>query len=235
VMFFESTGDLAPETPHPFGGPTGNPAHVRQIFRWRAGRGIDQITFAQDGDSFAPRVDATGRFVLFCSRGDQLAGANPQHRLQIFSWSATGPASRRLRQLTQHTVGDSALPRPTARRDTFVFWSTANAPDKGVRVDAKDFGIVGEGVKAKFTPAALLWERGRVSLVHGYSDGENLTRFGSNLNPVITGPPVVSNSVQRVFFATNDWVLNPHVDGETDTQHMTASPFACFIAMALRR
>ncbi len=238
VIVFESSADLVPAAVDPIDSSrVGNPDGVRQIFRWRRGRGIDQLTWS-DGDSFSPRMDLAGRFVLFASRGDPLRGGNPEGNLEIFSVTPGASPARRLRQLTQTADGDSVFPRPTTRSSVFTFFSTAHPPLPDswlVPVSSSNpRRTFGDGPH-ECTPQALLFDRGRVSHVHGVLDAENAGRFiGSpSLLPVLTGPPVPSPFGQKVFFATNDYHLNP-VDPDTEERPETTQLFAFFVAMWAR-
>lgn len=239
VVVFESTADLVPDAVDPIDSArVGNPGHVRQIFRWRRGVGIDQLTWS-DGDCFSPRMDLNARFVLFASRGDPIRGGNPELNLEIFSVTPGASPARRLRQLTQTLEGDCVLPRPTTRPTVFTFFSTAhpqglkypNAPES----DLNPVEQFGEGTH-QCTPQAYLYDRGKVLHVHGYSDIENALRFLATPSklPVLTGPPVPAPFGQKFFFATNDFRLNPPPAHKSDPPNDTTQLFAFFVAMATR-
>lgn len=239
VVVFESTADLVPDSVDPIDSSrVGNPDHVRQIFRWRRGLGLDQLTWS-DGDCFSPRMDLLARFVLFSSRGDPITGGNPERNLEIFSVTPGAPPSRRLRQLTQTADGDSVFPRPTVRSGVFAFFSTVHPPGLADPTSAESatnpMQEFGEG-RHQCTPQAMLYDRGRFVHVHGYGDKEIALRFigpPSRL-PVLTGPPVPSPFGQKVFFATNDFVLNPPPARRKDPPNLDTQLFAFFVAMAVR-
>ena len=236
VIAFESTANLTPEALDPLDpARVGNPAGVRQIFLWRAGQGVRQLTWSDD-DCFAPRLDIRGRFVLFCSKGDPISGGNPEGNFEIFVWTDRRSPVRRLRQLTQTTLGHSVLPRPTLRASAFTFLSTA-APPRREDGERTQFG---EG-EPQATPQALAYDRGHVTHVHGFSDAENLARVAEEENPVVSGPPAPGYDLFNVYFATNDWHLNPPVpdDGDEDREEERerrddADPFAFHVARATR-
>ena len=242
VIVFESTADLQPGSVDPLDtSRVGNAGGVRNLFLWRSGAHppVRQLTWS-DRDCFSPRMDATGRFVLFSSRGDPLSGANRERRFsQIFAVTGLDGGRPRLRQLTQTLAGDNVLPRPGVRVDEFVFWSTAHPPDAGSKgLPVLLFGRPQEPgappPPAQCGPSALLSIHGRVQHVHGYLDVENGARLLANppKNPVITGPPVFSNDPGRIFFATNDFELNPRTAGEPKDE--SSSLFALRIALATR-
>jgi hypothetical protein len=238
VIVFESTADLVPEAVDPIDSSRiGNPGGVRQIYRWRRGRGLDQLTWS-DGDCFSPRMDLAGRFVLFASRGDPLSGGNPERNLEIFSVTPGASPARRLRQLTQTADGDSVLPRPTTRSSVFAFFSTAHPPLPDNWLEpvspSNPRRTFGDGPH-ECTPQALLYDRGKVSHVHGVLDAENAGRFIAtpSLLPVLTGPPVPSPFGEKVFLATNDYHLNPD-DPDTGKPPPTTQLFAFFVAMWTR-
>lgn len=203
IIAFESNADLTPDAVDPKD-PTriGNPSRVRQIFLWKRGSGVQQITWST-GDCRAPRLSRDGRTILFCSKGEPIAGANPEGNYEIFQWVASASPSRRLRQMTQTTAGQNVLPRPSRSPTTFVFWTTSNPG-----------GIFATDVQV--APRAVLANRGKLSLVHGYSDLENTSRLldPTTLGLVFTGPPCPGVDGRRIHFATNDWVLN--ADGADD-------------------
>jgi hypothetical protein len=206
IVAFEANADLTPDAADPKD-PTriGNPGRVRQIFVWRRGVGVRQITWST-GDCRAPRLSRDGRTVLFCSKGEPIAGANPEGNYEIFQWVASGAPARRLRQITQTTAGQNVLPRPTRTPSTFAFWTTSNPG-----------GIF--STDSQVAPRAVLVNRGRVSHVHGYSDLDNTARLLDpvTLGLVFTGPPCPGVDGRRIHFATNDWVLNaPRADDDGD-------------------
>jgi hypothetical protein len=239
VIAFESTADLVPASVDPLDASrVGNPGRVRQVFLWRRGRALEQITWS-DGDCFSPRLDANARVVLFSSRGDPLTGGNPQHNIEIFSWSTRGHPQLRLSQLTETALGDSVLPRPAMRRrGIFAFWSTAHPPV--ARVEGDPAPAFGEGPR-ECEPQALLYDHGRISHMHGYLDTANDARTAAQQNPVLTGPPALGTDALRFYFATNDWLLNPPITrltGETDAafakRREAASLTAMYVAIAKR-
>lgn len=209
---FECDADLTPFAVDP-SDPSriGNPSNVRQVFLWTLGRGIRQLTWS-DGDCLAPRISRDGRSVLFQSKGEPIPGANPEGNWEIFQWQDRGAPSRRLRQLTQTAAGHNVLPRPTSSPSTFVFWSTSTLGAGGAF-----------GASAQCGPAALLWSRGEVSRIHGFTDAENLARVTDSPDPenpegpVFTGPPAPGAGALKVHFATNDPSLNePDADDDLD-------------------
>jgi len=236
LVVFESTADLDPASVDPLDSSrVGNPNHVRQLFRWRRGRGIDQITWS-DGDCFSPRFDPTGRFLLFAGRGDPITGGNPERNLEIFEWIAAARPALRLRQLTQTVEGDSVFPRPTANKDAFVFYSTAHPPAAGVPSTprAPTFGAGAH----QCSPSALLYVRGNVSLIEGKLDVENAVRLlpsrtSAQQIPIFVGPPAVGLSALKIYFATNDFAFNPAPAPGQDPSE-DASLFLVYIALATR-
>lgn len=237
LVVFESTADLDPTSVDPMlSSRVGNPNHVRNLFRWRRGVGIDQITWS-DGPCFSPRFDSAGRYVLFSCGGDPITGGNPERNLEIFQWTAGGPASQRLRQLTQTAEGDSVFPRPTTRRGSFVFYSTAHPPKA-----SSSGGAVpkfGEG-SAQCGASALAYDHGVVSLVEGVLDIENAVRLVPSRTqgqqvPLLVGPPAPGFSTNRVYFATNDYVLNPKPPKGSTTPTDEAQLLAIDVALATRR
>jgi dipeptidyl aminopeptidase/acylaminoacyl peptidase len=201
---FESDADLTPAAVDPKDpSRVGNPAKVRQIFLWERGRGIRQLTWST-GDCLSPRISRNGRTVLFSSKGEPIAGANPEGNHELFRWTDHRIGARRLEQITQTAAGDNVLPRPTRDDDTFVFWSTSSVPSgEGTFGLAKECG-----------PSALLWHRGRITRVHGYTDAQNVQRILESPDPtapespVVTGPPCPGFDRLRVHFATNEPRLN---------------------------
>jgi hypothetical protein len=215
---------------------------VRQIYVWRLGSGIEQITWSAK-DCFSPRIDVSGRFVLFSSRGDPITGANPEGNSEIFRWVAHGPRASRLRQMTSVAAGDNVLPRPTLSPDVFAFWSTARPPvaypkpgeiKPDPEGDVPDFG---EGLR-QCGASALLYRRGRVLHVHGLLDAMNaglLLKLPSTQQfPVVTGPPAPGFEGERIFFATNDIKLVPESERPAGTAPQVPSPLTFFVAMATR-
>src|SRR6185436_21124725 len=87
-----------------------------------------------------------------------------------------------------------------------AFWSTAHPPK--ARNEGDPVPAFGEGPR-ECEPQALVLEHGRVRHVHGYLDTENAARITAQQNPVLTGPPAAGKDALRVFFATNDFRLNP--------------------------
>lgn len=211
---FESNADLTPEAADPKDpSRVGNPSKVRQVYLWEAGRGIRQLTWS-DRDCLAPRIARDGRHVLFCSRGEPIEGGNPEGNFEIFAWVDGRDASRRLRQVTRTTQGDSVLPRPTTSASTFTFWSTVSPPSGG--------SGFGSGA-AQCAPLAYLAKRGRIVRVGGLSDVENLQRIGDSPdptapeNPVVAGPPCPGTDASKIHFVTNDPRLNePGADDDLD-------------------
>jgi hypothetical protein len=239
IVVFESTAGLVPDAVDPIDSTrVGNPDHVRQIFRWRRGLGIDQLTWS-DGDCFSPRMDLAGRFVLFASRGDPMSGGNPERNLEIFSVTPGASPARRLRQLTQTAEGDSVFPRPTVRSSVFTFFSTAHppVPDDWTKPvsDTNPRRAFGEG-RHECTPQALLYDRGKVVHVHGVLDAQNALRFIQTPSklPVLTGPPVPAPFGEKFYFATNDYHLNPPPDPGSDAPKDTTQILAFYVAMATR-
>jgi hypothetical protein len=238
IVDFECSADLLPTAVDPLDGSrVGNPDHVRQIFRWRRGRGLQQLTWS-DGDCFSPRMEVNGRFVLFASRGDPITGGNPEKNLEIFEWVANAKPALRLRQLTQTAEGDSVFPRPTLNPQMFTFFSTAHPPvppdpskPAGPGNERPKFG---EGPR-ECTPQALLYDHGNVVHIHGFLDVENAPRAIATPQkvPVLTGPPVPGIYVLKIYFATNDYHLNakPAAGQPADD---SASLFAFYVAMATR-
>lgn len=236
LIVFESTADLTPEAVDPLdSGRVGNPDGVRQLFRWRRGAGIDQITWS-DGDCYAPRMDASGRVVLFSSRGDPIRGANPDRNLEIFQWTPRAAPSARLRQLTQTENGDNVLPRPSARRGVFVFFSTVVPPVRDPGDPGGGSYEFGEGGLRECTPQALVYERGRVRHVHGYLDIENALRAVETPSklPVVTGPPAAGVRGDKAFFVTNDFRFNPRPEPGEEPDRSTQLVFGD-VAVAQRR
>lgn len=239
---FECDADLTPDAVDPKD-PTrvGNPGKVRQIYLWTPG-GVRQLTWS-DRDCLSPRISHDGRFVVFASSGDLIAGGNPERNFEIFGWVDGRTPERRLRQYTQTAGGDSVLPRPTGTARTFVFWSTASHPS-----DALGFGA---GAKNN-GPAAFLHRRGRVELVAGLSDEQNLERIAASPdptspeNPIVTGPPAVGLDPAKVHVVTNDQRLNADgadddldgddgsSDGEVDDRDVDASLFLYHLARLTR-
>jgi len=236
TVVFESTGDLDPESVDPLDSSrVGNRQGVRQLFRWRLGHRVEQITWG-DADSFSPRIDGSGRFVLFASRADFFDGANADHNLEIFSWTAS--ARTRLRQLTQTGAGNNAFPRPTTSPAVFVFYSTVHPPEDGpvpVALFGKDPADPTQELTPECAPQAMLFDHGRVVHVHGFLDATNAGRLGNNLSPVLTGPPAVSNNAFNVFFATNDWNLNPRDDQGVRSKQSSLLAFYVGLASRWRR
>jgi hypothetical protein len=238
LIVFESTADLDPASVDPLDATrVGNPNHVRQLFRWRRGKGLDQITWA-DGDCFSPRFDPTGRWVLFASRGDPITGGNPEHNLEIFEWFGPARPALRLRQMTQTAEGDSAFPRPTARRGVFVFYSTAHPPK--ALPGSSTVPAFGEG-SHECSPSALLYVRDQahVTLLEGKLDVENALRLvpsrtSAQQTPVFVGPPAVGLSALKVYFATNDYALNPPLPKGSTAPTDETSLFLVYIAIATR-
>jgi hypothetical protein len=213
VIFFESTADLTPEAADPLEtSRVGNAGGTRQIFRWRRGGVVEQITWF-DEDCFCPRTDLNGRFVLFCSRGEPLDGANSDGGFEIFSWSAGT-----LTQMTQSAVGHNVFPRPTSRMDQFAFYSSCPPPADGGSVGVRSFGATGV---AEIGPKPYAYRRGRIDFVHGLSDfSENLVRIAGKTVaggerttlqklPVFTGPPAPGLSIAKMFFAENQLPRRP--------------------------
>jgi hypothetical protein len=240
VVVFESTADLDPASVDPLDSSrVGNPGHVRQLFRWRRGLGVDQITWS-DGDCFSPRMEINGRFVVFSSRGDPISGANPEGNLEIFQWTPRAQPALRLRQLTQTAEGDNVLPRPTLRPGSFAFYSTSHPPlpdDPSEPVsDTNPRRAFGEG-RHECTPQALYYDRGRVVHVHGYLDSQQVLRAigpPSKL-PVITGPPAPGVYGTKFFFATNDFRFNARPEDPDEPRDTTTQLFTFTVAVAVRR
>jgi len=224
VIVFESTANLVPASVDP--GDTsrvGNASHVRQLFRWRRGRPLEQITWS-DGDCFSPRFDPTGRVVIFSCRGDPITGGNPERNLEIFEWTASARPALRLRQMTQTKSGANVFPRPTSRRDVFVFYSTSH-PASG----SDAFGVG----KQQCTPRAMLYARGKITVVDGVLDQDNALRLipsrsAGQQTPVIVGPPAVGADALRIYLVTNDFALNAS-PGDDST-----SATALFVAVFTR-
>ena len=238
IVVFESTADLEPASVDPLDSSRiGNPGHVRQLFRWRRGLGVEQITWS-DGDCFSPRMELDGRFVVFSSRGDPITGANPEGNLEIFQWTAGAPPELRLRQMTQTEEGDNVLPRPTTRQGQFAFYSTSHPPlppDPTKPVGpGNERAAFGEGAH-ECTPQALFYDRGRVVHVHGFLDSQNVQRaIGAKL-PVVTGPPVPGIYGTKFFFATNDFRFNPPPARPSDPRDTSTQLLSFTIALAVRR
>ena len=240
IVVFESTADLVPDAVDPLDSSrVGNPDHVRNLFRWRRGLGVDQITWS-DGDCFSPRMELNGRFVVFSSRGDPITGANPEGNLEIFQWTAGASPELRLRQMTQTSEGDNVLPRPTIRPGSFAFYSTSHPPlppDPGKPAgEGNERAGFGEG-KRECTPQALFYDHGRVVHVHGYLDRQQLLRAIASPSklPVLTGPPVPGIYGTKFFFATNDFRFNPPPEKPTDPRDTTTQLFVFTVALAVRR
>jgi hypothetical protein len=192
LIAFESTANLTPDAVDPFDDThVGNPGGVRQIFLWRKGSGVQQITWS-DSDCFSPRTDRLGRAVWFSSQADLIPGGNPEGNFEIFRWKRGGPLARRLRQLTATAAGNSVLPRPSDRSNQIVFYSTARP-----RSSTEPFGAA----PADVLPKAYAWRRGRVDLVHGSIDLEG--------NPYFYGPPVCGITLTKVHLGTNDPLPHP--------------------------
>jgi hypothetical protein len=231
IVDFECTADLVPGAVDPLDASrVGNPDHVRQIFRWRRGRGIQQLTWS-DGDCFSPRTDPNGRFVLFASRGDPITGGNPEKNLEIFQWVASAKPHLRLRQLTQAKEGDSVFPRPTLNPKVFTFFSTCIPPQPAEGSNP----AVKFGDRHECTPQALLYDHGKIVHIHGLLDIENAVRVIQDPTaiPVLTGPPAPGIHPLKIYFATNDPKLNPRPAPGEDPD-TTASIFAFHVAMATR-
>jgi hypothetical protein len=240
IVVFESTADLDPAAVDPLDSArVGNPEHVRQLFRWRRGLGVEQITWS-DGDCFSPRMELDGRFVVFSSRGDPITGANPEGNLEVFQWTAGARPELRLRQMTQTAEGDNVLPRPTIRPGQFAFYSTSHPPlpeDPSQPVsETNPRAAFGEG-RHECTPQALYYDRGRVVHVHGFLDVQNVQRAigAPSKLPVITGPPVPGIFGTKFFFATNDFRFNPRPENPSDPRDTTTQLFSFTIALAVRR
>jgi hypothetical protein len=173
--------------------------------------------------------------VLFASRGDPITGGNPERNLEIFEWVANAKPAFRLRQLTQTADGDSVFPRPTLNPQVFTFYSTAHPPgvarDPSQPIGPDNPAVFGDGAR-ECTPQALLYDHGRVVHVHGFSDLQNGLRVAAVPPdvPVATGPPVPGIYPLKIYFATNDFHLNPS-PGDTP---QAASQLAFFVAMATR-
>ncbi len=199
LVAFECTADLVPDATNPRDATqVGNPDNVRQIYLWRRtrkGQSIIQLTFG-DRASYAPRIAANGSQVLFCSRADLVPGGNPEGNYEIFRHRRGTRAARRLAQLTQTPEGENVLPRPTRSPGRFVFYSTAAPPAGGAT-----FGL---GPR-QCGPTALLWTRGRVRLVGGLLD---LEQIGNAPNLIFVGPPAATFA-SKIHFATNDPQLDP--------------------------
>ncbi len=209
AVAFESTGDLDPNSANPLdAGQIGNPDGNRQLFLWRRGRGVRQITWGT-GACFAPRISRSGRAVLFCSSADLVAGGNPEGNFEIFTWRMTRNPARRLRQLTQTEEGDSVLPRPTAHFSRFVFYSTATPPKPIPNADPEAppsaAPAFGSGLR-ECGGHALSWTPRGVKHIFGALDVENIA-FGAADPPlpiVATGPPAVGLDLRKIHFSTND-------------------------------
>lgn len=209
MVAFESTSDLTPAAANPADpADVGNPSGVRQIFVWRPGKGVRQITWS-DRDCFAPQVAPNGNHVLFCSAGDLVPGGNPEGNYEIFRWRGRARRASRVRQLTQTLEGDSVFPRLTVRPNRFVFYSTATPPKRNP-FDA-DGGVpkFGSGTK-QCSPHALSYSRGRIKHIHGLLDIEILALLINDPDAFIpaTGPPAVRKDLRKIHFATNDPALN---------------------------
>ena len=240
IVVFESTADLDPASVDPLDSTrVGNAGHVRQLFRWRRGLGVEQITWG-GGDCFSPRMELNGRFVVFSSRGDPISGANPEGNLEIFQWTAGARPELRLRQLTQTAEGDNVLPRPTTRPGQFAFYSTSHPPlpaDPTQPVsETNPRAAFGEG-RHECTPQALFYDHGRVVHVHGVLDLLQVQRaIGTPSKlPVLTGPPVPGIYGTKFFFATNDYRFNPRPEKPSDPRDTTTQLFSFTIALAVRR
>lgn len=228
VIAFESTVDLTPGQANPLDpSQVGNPDGVRQIYLWRRGRGIRQLTWGEV-DSFAPQLDPRGRHVFFCSRGDLVPGGNPEGNFEIYRWRSSRSPLRRLRQMTQVTEGHNVLPRVARSANAFVFYSTAYPPIGGA-----PFGSGAE----QATPQALLCRRGKVTHLGGVLDDENLERLFPQppapgepappaLHPILAGPPAVGSNLTKIHFAINDDLL----DGPT----VRSSAFGFHLGRATR-
>ncbi|MCE9638012.1 MAG: hypothetical protein K8T90_20110 [Planctomycetes bacterium] len=202
---FECNADLTPEAADPkLPSRVGNPSKVRQIYLWRQGRGITQLTWS-DRDCYAPRISRDGRVVLFCSRGNPIPGGNPDGNFEIFGWTVAHDPALQLRQLTETTSGHSVLPRPSASIRSFAFWSTAAPAEGGA--------TFGENA-AQCGPLAYVARGSRITRVGGFTDAQNTQRITSSPvitspeNPITAGPPCVAGDATRVYLITNDLRLN---------------------------
>jgi len=212
---------------------------VRNLFRWRRGLGVEQITWS-DGDCFSPRMELNGRFVVFSSRGDPITGANPEGNLEVFQWTAGAQPELRLRQMTQTAEGDNVFARPTVRPGVFAFYSTSHPPlpadpTKPVS-DTNPRAAFGEG-RHECTPQALFYDHGRVVHVHGFLDLQQVQRAVGTPSklPVLTGPPAPGIYGTKFFFATNDYRFNPPPAKPSDGKDTTTQLFLFTIAVAVRR
>lgn len=240
IIDFECSADLVPDAVDPMNSArVGNPNHVRQIYRWRRGRVTQQLTWS-DGDCFSPRMEVNGRFVLFASRGDPVTGGNPEKNLEIFEWVASAKPTARLRQLTATALGDSVFPRPTLNPQVFTFFSTAHPPqartDSAKPPDPNTNPPVKFGTGAReCTPQALLYDHGRVVHIHGFLDVENASRVGLGKTPILTGPAVPGIYPLKIYFATNDFALNPKPPADSKLPpDDSASQSVFYVAMATR-
>lgn len=215
LIAFESDADLTPGAVDPLDSShVGNPGGVRQIFVWRRGLGVQQITWSAS-DCFSPRTDRLGRAVWFSTRGDLIPGGNPEGNSEIFRWRRGGPVARRLQQLTSTEAGDSVFPRPSDRANQFVFYSNARP-----RTSSEKFGTA----PADVLPKAYAWRRGRVDLVHGSLDIEG--------NPYFYGPPAPGTSLTKVHLGTNDPL--PHPPAATPPGDTPTIPTTFFMVRATR-
>lgn len=202
IVYFESSADLTPDAVNPNDfSRVGNPARVRQIYRWKAKKGISQLTWS-DRDCFAPRCNDRGNVVYFCSSGDLITGGNPERNFEVFRWRSRGRKTRRLRQVTAAVEGDSVLPRPTRNGRKFTFLSTASPPTV-----FDEFG----SLNRECLPKAYYWNRGNVTLLFGAFDAEvaQLLFNDPNAVPPLTGPPVPGDSLEKIHFASSDSLFNP--------------------------
>lgn len=103
-----------------------NPARRPQVFAWRPGGAIEQLTDTTSQPAGAieidrPAVAADGRRVAFLARGD-LAGTNPDRVREAFVWDAGA-----LRQLSDGSAGTAAEKLAFAAHGrAAAFWHTGD-------------------------------------------------------------------------------------------------------------
>lgn len=159
-----SNGDLTPNKP-------GNPYRVDQVYLWRDGQGLTQITSGRF-TYFVNGMSADGRVLAMVSDADLTPGepGNPNGNLQIFTWTqGTG-----FKQITNSTLGVNERPTLSPDGESLVFRST-------------DDLTPGNPGNPKGNPEIFLWREGTGFKQITAAD----ERFGSDY-PVINAEGVVA-------------------------------------------
>lgn len=139
--------------------PGSNPDLNAEVFLWRQGHGIEQITDTVDANQDRVDIDFRGRRIVFNSDADLDPGSNPEHYSQVFLW----------------TEGGGFL--QISRSDIYEHAFCVSISDAGDRVAFGASGDQGIGANSDLMTEVFLWEESASGLVQWTDQSRNADGF----------------------------------------------------------